>query len=72
MNYSVQTTPPFEKDAKKLSKKYHSLQTDLLELVSSLETNPVQGVSLGKDFYKIRLPIASKAKGKSGGVRLLP
>ena len=71
MNYKVETTPPFEKQAKKLANKYPSLKSDLLQLVESLETNPVQGTPLGNNFYKIRLAVKSKAKGKSGGARVI-
>ncbi len=71
MSYNIQTTPPFEKQAKKLAKKYPSLKIDLLRLIESLELNPVQGTSLGNNFYKIRLAITSKAKGKSGAQELL-
>jgi hypothetical protein len=33
--------------------------------------NPKLGVHLGNNIYKIRLAIASKGKGKSGGARVL-
>jgi len=36
-----------------------------------LEENPIQGTSLGRNCYKIRLSIASKGKGKSGGARII-
>ncbi|HEY6978980.1 MAG TPA: hypothetical protein VH396_21945 [Chitinophagaceae bacterium] len=49
MSYKVETTPPFEKQAKKLTKKYPSLKSDLLQLVESLETNPAQGTLLGNN-----------------------
>jgi len=52
MSYKVQTTLPFERDTKKLFKKYPSLKTDLLEWVNSLEIDALQGVSQGNDFYK--------------------
>jgi hypothetical protein len=35
-----------------------------------LEENPEQGTSLGGNCYKIRIAIASKGKGKSGGARV--
>jgi hypothetical protein len=54
-----------------LAKKYHSLKTDLVALFESLEENPVQGISLGRNCYKIRLAISSKDKGKSGGARVI-
>lgn len=61
----------FEKQTKKLFKKYKSLKTELLELVKILKVNPEQGTPLGKNCYKIRLSIASKNKGKSGGARII-
>ena len=40
-------------------------------LIRGLTTNPKQGTSLGKGCFKIRLAVASKGKGKSGGARLI-
>jgi hypothetical protein len=40
-------------------------------LFETLATNPVQGIALGHNCYKIRLTITSKNKGKSGGARLI-
>lgn len=37
----------------------------------SLRIEPQQGTSLGGDCYKVRLSIASKNKGKSGGARVI-
>jgi mRNA-degrading endonuclease RelE of RelBE toxin-antitoxin system len=71
MSFDVRTIPAFEKDAKKLAKKYSSLKSDLRLLIQSLEENPEQGISLGNDFYKVRLAISSKRKGKSGGARVI-
>ncbi len=52
-------------------KKYPSLKSDLFKLIKQLEANPLIGTLLGKDFYKIRLSISSKGKGKSGGARVI-
>lgn len=71
MSYNVLPIPPFDRQLKRLSKKYPSLKEEFLELVDSLEENPEQGTALGKNCYKIRLAIASKGKGKSGGARLI-
>ena len=71
MSYNIIAVPTFRKELKKLAKKYHSLKTDLSVLFESLEENPVQGTSLGKNCYKIRLAVSSKGKGKSGGARLI-
>ena len=61
MNFDVRTLPNFEKEAKRLSKKYRSLKKDILVLIKSLEKSPQQGVPLGNDFYKVRLAISSKS-----------
>jgi hypothetical protein len=44
---------------------------ELTVLFESLEENPTQGTSLGRNCYKIRLAISSKGKGKSIGARLI-
>ncbi|MEY4875281.1 MAG: hypothetical protein RL708_430 [Bacteroidota bacterium] len=71
MNYKVATIPLFDKQAKRLSKKYPSLKKELADLFESLTTKPEQGKSLGSNFYKIRIAISSKGKGKSGGTRVI-
>ena len=71
MSYKIISIPEFEKDAKRLAKKYPSLKKELAELFLVLSTNPHQGDSLGNHCFKIRLSIASKGKGKSGGARVI-
>lgn len=71
MSYSVKITPKFEKELKRLAKKYPSVKSEYPLLVNSLKENPAQGISLGNSCYKIRLSIASKGKGKSGGARVI-
>lgn len=71
MSYSIELTDNFQKEAKRLVKKYPSLKNELAELLDELEENPTIGIPLGNDIYKIRLGIASKNKGKSGGARVL-
>lgn len=71
MSYKIELSENFKKEAKKLSKKYPSLKTDLASLFEELEKNPTTGTPLGNDIYKIRLAIASKNKGKSGGARVM-
>lgn len=71
MSYNVKTIDVFERQAKKLTKKYVSLKKELLVLVQELKENPEQGTALGNNCYKIRLAIASKGKGKSGGARVI-
>ena len=71
MNYRVDTIATFDKQARKLSKRYPSLKSDLQKLITTLENDPKHGKSLGSNFYKIRLAISSKQKGKSGGARVI-
>lgn len=71
MSYNLITLPPFDKQVKRLAKKYPILKKELTQLFSSLRDNPAQGSAIGHDCYKIRLAIESKGKGKSGGARVI-
>ena len=71
MSYKILTIPPFDKQLKRLVKKYPSLKKEFTEFVSSIRTNPEQGEGIGKGCYKTRLAISSKGKGKSGGARII-
>lgn len=71
MSYNVKTISVFERQAKRLIKKYPSLKKEIHELAVKLKQNPTEGISIGHNCYKIRLSIASKGKGKSGGARVV-
>jgi mRNA-degrading endonuclease RelE of RelBE toxin-antitoxin system len=71
MNCNVELTSYFKKQVKHLLKKYPSLKGELKELVDSLEVKPIQGTPIGNHCFKIRISIASKNKGKSGGARVI-
>jgi len=71
MSFSIIPTGGFEKELKKLSKKYHSLKQDYADFLDELELNPKSGSPLGRNCYKVRLAIESKGKGKSGGARVI-
>ena len=71
MEYNVKSINVFERQAKRLIKKYPSLKTELLSLVHQLKLSPEKGVPLGHNCFKIRVAIASKGKGKSGGARVI-
>ncbi|TAF82966.1 MAG: hypothetical protein EAZ51_01585 [Sphingobacteriales bacterium] len=71
MSYKVLPIPPFDRQLKRLSKKYPSLKEEYFELIESLEQNPEQGTNLGNNCYKIRLSITSKGKGRRGGARVI-
>lgn len=71
MNFKVKSIAVFERQAKRLQKKFPSLKKELLELVQELKQNPEQGTDIGRGCFKIRIAIASKGKGKSGGARVI-
>ena len=71
MIYNILPIPPFDRQLKRLCKKYTSLKEEFLHLIESLEINPEQGTNLGNNCYKVRIAIASKGKGKSGGARII-
>ncbi|MDR1877168.1 MAG: type II toxin-antitoxin system RelE/ParE family toxin [Flavobacteriaceae bacterium] len=71
MNYNIELSDHFKKEAKRLIKKYRSLKSDLAGLFDELEQNPTLGTPLGSDVFKIRLAIESKGKGKRGSARVI-
>lgn len=68
---TIETYHRFDKESKRLIKKYPSLLLALRQLNDELLENPFIGQPLGDGCYKIRMPIKSKGKGKSGGARLI-
>jgi mRNA-degrading endonuclease RelE of RelBE toxin-antitoxin system len=71
MRFSVETIDHFKREAKRLIKKYPSLRSEIEDLGIELKENPFRGIPLRNGFYKIRLAIKSKGKGKSGGARVI-
>ena len=67
----IETTSWFDKQIKHLAKKHKSIPADFRNLLESLDQNPTQGTPLGRGAFKIRMPITSKGKGKSGGSRVI-
>ena len=64
-------TEDFEKDVKRLRKKYRSITGDIFALTESLKINPIQGTPMRRGIYKIRMSVSAKGKGKSGGARVI-
>jgi len=71
MKYDVLTIPPFERQLKRLVRKFPSLKAEYTALIKELEENPTMGKSMGNSCFKIRLAVASKGRGKSGGSRVI-
>ncbi len=71
MNYNVLSTHRFQKELKRLVKKFPSLKKEYADLIIEIVKNPETGTFIGNNCYKIHLAIASKNKGKRGGARIL-
>jgi mRNA-degrading endonuclease RelE of RelBE toxin-antitoxin system len=67
----IQPMPTFLKDIKVLHKKYPSLADDLATFAESLQNDPQQGESLGRNCYKVRFDIKSKKAGKRDNSRVI-
>lgn len=70
MSCKIFTFPSFEKEAKRLNKRYKSFKFDLKELME-LSSSPSLGADLGGGLRKVRMAIKSKGTGKSGGARII-
>ena len=71
MNYKIEVTETFKKDVKKLQKKFKLIKKDIVSLIETLRENPKQGLSLGENYYKIRISNSSIPTGKSGDFRVI-
>ena len=71
MDYKVKTAKSFEKELKRLGKRYASIVDDYANLLDELYANPQLGTDLGGGLRKIRMAITSKGRGKSGGARVI-
>lgn len=71
MKVTISTIDEFERQIRRLAKKYKSLTSDLRAFQDELKANPFQGIDLGGGVRKIRIAIESKGKGRSGGARVL-
>ena len=71
MNCTINVYAAFKREFKRLRKRYKSLDKDLERLEKELLQNPEMGSDLGGGLRKVRMSIASKGKGKSGGARVI-
>jgi len=67
MNFK--TTEIFDKDFKKLYKKYHHIKQDFLNFVEHFEREHRQSVSIKNGVFKARIANSDKHKGKRAGYR---
>lgn len=71
MEVHIDYGPEFKRQFKRLAKKYHSIRSDYDAWLNEILQNPLVGDDLGGGVRKIRMAIADKGKGKSGGARIL-
>ena len=71
MNYEIVATDLFARELKRLAKKYPGIKQDIALLSAKLEHDPIMGILISEDCYKIRFAITGKARGKSGGGRMI-
>lgn len=71
MNVYIELGSEFKRQFKRLAKKYHSLRNDIDAWRKEIVKDPFVGDDLGGGVRKIRMAIADKGKGKSGGARIL-
>ena len=72
--YSINPTPFFQRDIKKLFKKYPNIQKDCLPLLNQLEKGVFEGNKIqGFDYkiFKVRVGSSDQKKGKRGGFRII-
>ena len=50
MSYKIDTIAHFDKQFKRLAKKYPSLKADFIQFVESVKLNPFQGISLKNNY----------------------
>ena len=71
MKFEIITTPTFDKEFKRLKKKYNSLPNDLEIFEKELLGNKNIGIDLGGNIGRVRVAVKSKNKGKSSGIRVI-
>jgi mRNA-degrading endonuclease RelE of RelBE toxin-antitoxin system len=68
MNF--ESTQLFDKQAKKLAKKYKQLKSDLQKLLLEFDTYHQNATVIQRNLYKIRVANSSKNRGKRAGFRI--
>ncbi|MCY3979735.1 MAG: hypothetical protein OXG23_16670 [Chloroflexi bacterium] len=72
--FDILTAPQFDRDVKRLRKKYRRIGEDLRALLQEFEALDVHGelmIGYGRELRKVRLTNRSANRGKSGGFRAL-
>lgn len=67
----IEFSDNFLKEAKRLSKKYQQLKSDIQQVVKEIETCNDVGTPLGFNLFKKRVKNSSIPTGKRGGFRVI-
>ncbi|MYD11641.1 MAG: hypothetical protein F4X02_16550 [Chloroflexi bacterium] len=74
MPTQVDSSEAFDKESRRLNRRFPSLEAEIDRLTTQLEQDARPGVKLagiGYEAYKVRLPNRSARRGKSGGFRVI-
>ena len=74
MTTLVESTSRFDRESRRLIRKFRSLRNELDLLKSQLKSGDRPGnrlTGIGYEAYKVRLPNRSARRGKSGGFRVI-
>lgn len=70
----IEITPKFQRNLKKLIKKYRAIRDDVQAIIEQLEAGNLPGDRISGieyEIYKVRVRNSDIQKGKSGGYRLI-
>jgi len=67
---NFETVTRFDKEVKKLSKKYNLIKEDLNNFVLDFDTIHQEATTIKNNLYKVRLSNSNKNKGKRAGYRI--
>jgi mRNA-degrading endonuclease RelE of RelBE toxin-antitoxin system len=70
----VEVTPKFQRNIRKLAKKYPSIRNDIQPVLEQLQQGEIIGDRIPKisyEVFKLRVRNSDVQKGKSGGYRLI-
>ena len=67
---NFETVTKFDKDVKKLSKKYNLIKQDLQDFIFNFDDAHKEAISIKNNLFKVRVSNSNKNKGKSAGYRV--
>ena len=65
MQYKIESLATFDREVKRLSKRYPSMAADIKALKAEILNNPSLGVNLGNNVRKIRMRSLQKAEARA-------